>query len=671
MPRISKMIERIENKISVKYEKHKSRLGKYIVIGIIGLYFYGIVINAVDAGIRNTFGDGRRLVIEWSPFKNIFAIFSSTGFGLTFIILLMFALLTKRGQSLISGYKTIKDKARNIEILPEGTHGSSRWLTKPENSPMFDVGTIEKLKTPVMGRLPDGDFIGINDVRGFNKNIMVFGAPGTGKSQGFVKPFIMQSVVRSAVGRGESCILVDPKAEFYEAFSEYFREQGYVVRAFNLLDMENSDAWNCLNDTAMDRNLVQAVAEVIIRNTSNADERQDFWEKSEKNLLMALMLYVQSLTYPNTDELLPIEERSLGAIYRLMSTTSFTSLDAKFKNLPIGHPAINPYGIFKQAARQLWGNIAIGLGSRLNVFQNELVDKITKYNQIDLELPGKQKCAYFCIISDQETSSEFLSSMFFSLLFMKLSDYARKHGENRRLPVEVNVILDEFCNIGKVLDFKKTISTVRSRGINCQVIVQSVAQLADRYPKTEWEEIVGNCDTQLFLGCNDIMTAEFMSKQCGDMTVRVNNANIPMTPLFSPVINSTRPYVHGKTSTGRPLMMPDEVRRLPQDEAILLVRWELPLKLKKILPDEHPDYPKLKTVKVSDYKPEWISKDLQNQNATPLKSNAPAQKTDQLSIWNDVFNVEDEETILNPSDIKLEPVRSSKRPPEKTTPENI
>ncbi|MFR6321920.1 MAG: type IV secretory system conjugative DNA transfer family protein, partial [[Clostridium] leptum] len=108
------------------------------------------------------------------------------------------------------------------------------------------------------------------------------------------------------------------KAEFYEMYSEYLRNEGYFVRSYNLLDLQASDGWNCLMDSADDVNLVQHIAEVIIRNTSADSEREDFWSKAEKNLLMALIHYVQSLTYPNPDKLLPPEERSLGTIYRLL-----------------------------------------------------------------------------------------------------------------------------------------------------------------------------------------------------------------------------------------------------------------------------------------------------------------------------------------------------------------
>ncbi|MBR2080921.1 MAG: type IV secretory system conjugative DNA transfer family protein, partial [Oscillospiraceae bacterium] len=268
------------------------------------------------------------------------------------------------------------------------------------------------------------------------------------------------------------------------------------------------------------------------------------------------------------------------------------------------------YGIFKQAASNLWGNVFIGLGSRMNVFQNKLVDKITKYHDIDLELPGKQPCAYFCIISAQDTAYEFLSSLFFSMLFKRLSDYARKHGDERgRLPIEVNFVMDEFCNIGKLLDFKKTISVVRGYGINCQIIVQSIAQLSDRYPIKEWEEIVGNCDTQLVLGCNDMMTSEYISKRCGAVTVQLTGSSMPQTPLLSPITREVTGYRQTKSNATRPLMYPEEVLQMDNRQCLVLIRGQKPLKGEKIIPDELAGYAELRYTRVADYVPAWRAMD--------------------------------------------------------------
>ena len=401
-------------------------------------------------------------------------------------------------------------------------------------------------------------------------------------------------------------VIVDPKAEFAELMAEYLKSKGYVVKMFNLLDMENSDAWNCFGEIGDDLDMVQTVAEVIIRNTSDNDQKPDFWDKAEQNLLVALIHYVRTLSDPRTGELLPIQKRSLGTIYEMLSNEGIKSLNEKMERLPLDHPARAPYGVFKQAANNLWGNIFIGLGSRLNVFQNELVKKITSYHEIDLELPGKQPCAYFCIISAQDSSLEFLSSLFFSLLFRKLAAYSHKHGNvSGRLPCNVNMVLDEFCNIGKIPDFKKIISVVRSQGINCSIITQSAAQLEDRYPGREWEELVGNCDTQLMLGCNDEKTSEFISKRCGNITIRTTSSMAPQTPLFSPITKQVNGYRQNTTNATRPLMYPEELLQMDNAECLVMIRGQKPLKARKITPDELSDYSKLERMKVTDYIPEW------------------------------------------------------------------
>ena len=433
-----------------------------------------------------------------------------------------------------------------------------------------------------------------------------------------MKPFILQCAAKRSTQ--ESLICVDPKGEVYESMSSFLREQGYEVRMFNLLDMENSDAWNCLSGIEKDKDLVQSIAEVIIKNTSNANERQDFWEKAELNLLMALMHYVATQTIPGTTELLPIQQRSLGAIYRMLSNESFGDLERRFEALPKGHPALAPYGIFKLANRQIWGNIAIGLGNRLSVFQNPLVDKITSYNEIDLTLPGQKPCAYFCCISAQDSSLEFLSSLFFSQLFARLIEYGRRHGKHGRLPMTVNVCLEEFCNIGKLPDFKRVLNFCRGSGIFCQLIVQSIPQLQDRYPKTEWEELIGCTDIQICLGCNDVDTATYISKKCGMVTIKVENNQMPLLPLFSPVYSSTRPYSQTKSNTQRALMLPDEIMRMDNQESLVLLRGQKPLKLYKITPDEHPSFQRLHDVKVSDYTPEW-----RRRRSWPSRKEGPGQ----------------------------------------------
>lgn len=647
MPRLAPRIEKIERKLEGFFARNKKKIPQYIGIGLLILYFYGMFIHVVSTGINSVFGTGTKTPeLSWDPFVNLPSVFTPVGFGVTVVILIFYCLFTKKGMSFLSGSKAVKDKERGIELLSEGTHGTSGWMESKRMKEVLEIGCLPEMSATIFGKLPSGEYVGMKDLHGMNKNIILYGAPGTGKSRGFFMPFIM-----SAVKRGESLLLVDTKAEFYELFSKTLEEkEHYFVQAYNLLDLLASDGWNFMTDSSKNTNLVQNVAEVIIRNTSSDSEKNDFWATAEKNLLMALILYVQSLTYPGSDTLLPIEERSLGTIYKILSTTNVNELDAKFRALPPEHPALPPYGIFRQAPHNIWGNIFIGLGSRLNIFQNKLVDSITKHSEIDLTRPGREKCAYFCIISDQDSTLQFLSSMFFSLLFVELFDFARQQ-PNRRLPVCVNFVLDEYCNID-LLDSKKIWSVARSRNINIQAATQGIAQLSNRYPHNEWQEIVGDADYQVFLGCNDVMTAEYISKLCGDTTVRVSNTSSPMPPLFSPLLTSTRPYTQTETSARRPLMLPDEIRRLPKDQLILIMRGEQPLKLQKITPEEMPEFKKMVSCKATDHIPKWRQKESEQQSAPVSQSDSKVPSCSNM-IATDEYMPDETELGLNSPTIPL------------------
>ena len=596
-------------KASTKFPNLGAKLKKRWPLILVGGYFYGMIVNSIRLGISSTFGDGDPAVSIWTanPIKNLLAIFTPTGLAVSAVSFLLFCLITKKGYIWFSGYKYTRDP-RGFDILPDATHGSSGFMTQKEMETVLDRRAIAELDGTILGKhktnpkAPDktSKYVALKKGTALNDHTLVYGASGTGKSRGFVRPFVLQTIKRQ-----ESLILVDPKGEFYESMSEHLREEGYIVKVFNLLDMENSDGFNVMSDIESDINLVASIADVVINNTSNGrDQPSDFWDKAELNLLMAMLHYVQSQQIPGTKKLLPMEQRSLGTIYKMLSRETFSDIEERFAKLPKDHPAQGTYGIFKLAPRNIWGNIATGLGTRLTVFQNELVDKITAFDEIDMTLPGQRKCAYFCVIPDQENPYEFLSSLFFSSLFARLTDYARRFGERGRLPVAVNVCLDEFCNIGD-FGFKRLISTVRSRNINCQVMVQGVSQMENRYPRNEWQEIVANCDCQIFLGANDNLTAKYISEKCGKVTIAVQNNQMPLMPLFSPVYSSTRPYSQTKSNTQRDLMQPDEVLRLPNEQCIVMLRAQKPLLLYKIVPEEFPEFATMHTTRIVDYIPQW------------------------------------------------------------------
>ena len=200
---------------------------------------------------------------------------------------------------------------------------------------------------------------------------------------------------------------------------------------------------------------------------------------------------------------------------------------------------------------------------------------------MDLLLPGQKPCAYFVTISAQDSAYRFLSSLFFSLALPRLSDYARLHGKNGRLPVLVNFCLDEYCNIDYMDGIADALNSIRGFNMSCQVVVQSLSQWQEKYPGKEWENQLATFDQTLYMGCNDLTSAEYISKKCGKVTISVTNNQIPLMPLFSPVYTSTRPYFQTRSNTQRDLMLPDEILRLDRRQCIALFQGHKPALLYK------------------------------------------------------------------------------------------
>ena len=423
--------------------------------------------------------------------------------------------------------------------------------------------------------------------------------------------------------RGESAFITDAKGELFERLSPYFRQHGFYVKAVNFLDMEHSDGWNCLYGLDTQPQLVQTVANTIVQNTSGPKEANDFWSRAELNLLMALIHYVVNLRDAD-GKLLPIEQRGLGDVYRMIATESIEEINRRLAALPPEHPAKYPHGLFLKAKENLWGNIVIGLGNRLAVFQSRLVDKITRNHDVDLLLPGKRPCVYFVIISAQDSAYRFLSSLFFSLALPQLSNFARLQCPGGRLPVLTNFCLDEYCNIGYLDGVADSLNSIRGFNMSAQIVVQSLSQWQEKYPGKEWENQLATFDRTLYMGCNDLTSAKYISEKCGKVTISVLNNQMPMMPLFSPVYSSTRPYSQTRSNTQRDLMNPDEVLRLENRKCLALFKGHKPALLYKMTPEELPDYAGLTTCRVIDYIPEWRRKEAEP--APQKRPQAPAQK---------------------------------------------
>lgn len=613
------MEDRLADRWGRWYERHKAKLPIYIPVGLVGWYLYGMFLNSIRLGTASTFQTSPEPVESiwvFNPFLNLLVVLTPFGLGVTAVIVLLICLITKKGYIWFSGYKYIRDP-RGFDILPDGTHGTSGFLTQKEMGTFLELGKASEVRGMMLGKYKqhsdDPDkyalYVAHRMKPGDNNSMLCIGAPGSWKTRGFIMPFLMGVAQRGGKDREkgtapESVFVTDPKGELFEKMANYFKKKGFDVKAINFLDMAHSDGWNCLYSLDTETQLVQTVANTIIQNTSGPKEADDFWSRAELNLLMALIHYVCNLR-DEKGNLLPIEQRSLGDVYRLLAHKSINEINSILAQLPPDHPAKGHHGLFLKARENLWGNIAIGLGNRLAIFQNPLVDKITRNHDVDLLLPGKKPCAYFVIISAQDSAYRFLSSLFFSLAFPRLSDYARLHGKNGRLPVMVNFCLDEFCNIGYMEGISDVFNSVRGFNMSCQIVVQSLSQWAEKYPGKDWENQLNTFDMTLYMGCNDLTSAKYIAEKCGKVTIAVTNNQMPLQPLFSPVYSSTRSYSQTKSNTQRDLMQYDEVLRLEPERCIALFNHRKPALLYKLAPEELPGFNDLKPCRIVNYKPEW------------------------------------------------------------------
>lgn len=235
----------------------------------------------------------------------------------------------------------------------------------------------------------------------------------------------------------KSIIVTDPKGEIYRKTSIYFKKIGYVVKVLNLKDMKHSDRWNPLAEN-QNINDVQTSSDVIISNTQRHDKGGDeFWPRAEENLLKAFEFYfLETLS----------DKNNLTNVYNHIASGDIKEIDEIFKKLPDNSPAKMSYNIFASGSDTIKASVITGLGTRLQTFQNEELQKLTSETDIDLELPGRKPCIYYVVTSDMDSTYDFISSLFYTFLFIKLIRYADSRNDGK-CENEVFCFLDEFANI--------------------------------------------------------------------------------------------------------------------------------------------------------------------------------------------------------------------------------
>lgn len=570
-------------------EERKKLLWGLTLLFVLALYVSGLLCQAaVDTAH-----------VSFNPFRCCFtAIFSFRGWRTTFctigLFLIFAGFIAYQGRAGGSDM----DEERNFKYSSLGTYGTSGYMTEVEKKQVLkEDRDVKDTKGIILGTdLTSGNILSLPPESRLNRNIAVCGSQGSMKSRAFARNMILQ-----CIRRGESMFITDPKSELYEDTAAYLKAEGYTVRLWNLIDLDHSDAWDCLAEID-GGGLIDTFVDVVIRNTT--DKFDHFYDNTEMDLLKALCLYV----YHEYEE----KDRTFAEAYKLLINQSLEAIDGIFDNLPTTHPAKGPYRLFSKAEK-VKGNAVLGLGTRLQIMQNEKVQKITSYREIDLTLPGREKCAYFCITSDQDSTYDVLATLFVSFLCIKLIRLADRQ-ESRQLPVTVHFILDEFPNIGIVPDFKKKLATARSRNLGMSILYQNIPQLQNRYPDGQWEEILGGCDTSLFLGCNDMTTATYFSGRSGEVTVGVSSVRKNLNTIR--MSNYVPDYSETSSVGKRMLLLPDEILRFPLEQALVIIRGQKVLKVKKYDYSRHFDAKKLALEKTEGYVPEWRKKEMDSDKQT-------------------------------------------------------
>lgn len=409
-----------------------------------------------------------------------------------------------------------------------------------------------------------------------NLNILVVGGSGSGKTRFFCKPGIMSVNC--------SYLIVDPKGEMLRSTGYLLKDEGYDIKVFDLIHPRQSDGYNPFTYIRDDPDVLKLMDNLVKNTTPPKGASNDpFWEKAEIALDSALMLY---LLYEA-----PAEEQNFEMLMFMLECARVmeedeqyqSPLDLLFQTLEErdpSHIAVREYKVYKQAAGKTAKSILVTASVRLAAFIFPQYAAMMQTDEMDFASMGERKRAIFCVIPVNDGSMNYLVSMLLTQCFQQL--YLRADERyNGRLPVPVRVIQDEWANVAQPDSYPKVLATCRSYNIGINIIVQNIQSIKALY-KDEWEGIIGNCDTLLFLGGgNEPTSLEFVSKLLGKETVHTRTRGQTKGRSGSSSVNYQQ--------TGRDLLTPDEIRMLPTNDALLFIRGEKPVRDKKYDIKKHPN----------------------------------------------------------------------------------
>ena len=473
-------------------------------------------------------------------------------------------------------------RSKNAKKFRKGIeYGSARWGTPEDIKPYIDEDFYNNILLTNTERLTMNSRPK-NPKFARNKNVLVIGGSGSGKTRFFVKPNLMQMTT--------SYCVTDPKGTILVECGKMLQKGGYKIRSLNTINFKKSMHYNPFAYIRSEKDILKLV-NVIIANTKGDGEKsgEDFWVKAERLLYCALIGYIYYEA--------PEEEKNFITLLDLINASEAREDDENYKS-PVDmlfdrlaerepeHFAVKQYVKFKQAAGKTLKSILISCGARLAPFDIKELRDLMEYDELELDTLGDEKTALFVIISDTDDTFNFVVAIMYSQLFNLLCDKAdNEYGG--RLPVHVRCLLDEFSNIGQIPKFEKLIATIRSREISACIILQAQSQLKAIY-KDNADTIIGNCDTTLFLGGKEKSTLKELSETLGKETIDMYNT--------SETRSNQNSYGTNYQKLGKELMSQDELSVMDGGKCILQLRGVRPFLSDKYDITKHPRYKML-----SDY----------------------------------------------------------------------
>ena len=467
-------------------------------------------------------------------------------------------------------------KGKNAKKYRKGMeYGSARWGTaediKPYTDPVFEnnipLTQTERLTMNSRPKQPK---------YARNKNILVIGGSGSGKTRFFVKPSLMQM--------HSSYVVTDPKGTVLIECGKLLQRGGYQIKVLNTINFKKSMKYNPFAYLRSEKDILKLV-NTIIANTKGDGEKsgEDFWVKAEKLYYTALIGYIWYEA--------PEDEKNFTTLLEMINASEAREDDEDFQN-PVDlmferleekdpeHFAVKQYRKYKLAAGKTAKSILISCGARLAPFDIKELRELMETDEMQLDTIGDRKTALFVIISDTDDTFNFVVSILYTQLFNLLCDKADDE-YGGRLPVHVRCLLDEFANIGQIPKFEKLIATIRSREISASIILQSQSQLKAIY-KDNADTIVGNCDTTLFLGGKEKTTLKEISEILGKETIDSFNTSETRGRELSHGLNYQK--------LGKQLMTEDEIAVMDGGKCILQLRGVRPFFSDKFDITKHPKY---------------------------------------------------------------------------------